>query len=83
MKNEGNGISKKSKKEKKSFKTILAGIVALLACPCHLILFLPLLAGTALGSVLSQYTGMITAVMVVVFALSLWYVLRQLFADSK
>jgi mercuric ion transport protein len=83
MKNEGNGISKKSKKEKKSFKTILAGIIALLACPCHLILFLPLLAGTALGSVLSQYTGMLTTVMVVVFALSLWYVLRQLFAESK
>jgi mercuric ion transport protein len=83
MINEGSTISKKSKKEKRNVKTILAGIIALLACPCHLILFLPLLAGTALGSVLSQYTGTLTTVMVVVFALSLWYVLRQLFAESK
>jgi mercuric ion transport protein len=83
MKVQESRIDNNTKKEKKSIKVIFAGIIALLACPCHLVLFLPLLAGTAFGSALSQYTGTLTAVMVVVFALSLWYVLRQLFAESK
>jgi hypothetical protein len=43
-----------------------------------LVLFLPLLAGTALGSVISQYTGVLTAVMMVIFGLSLWYLFRNL-----
>jgi mercuric ion transport protein len=64
--------------EKKTLKTILAGVAALLFCPCHLVFFIPLLAGTALGSVISQYTGVLTAVMMVIFGLSLWYLFRNL-----
>jgi mercuric ion transport protein len=67
-----------NKGEKKTFKAVLAGAVALLFCPCHIILFLPLLAGTALGTVLSQYTGVLTAVFAVLFGLSVWYLMRNL-----
>jgi putative Mn2+ efflux pump MntP len=67
-----------NKGEKMTMKTILAGAAALLFCPCHIILFLPLLAGTALGTVLSQYTGVLTAVFAVIFGLSIWYLLRGL-----
>ncbi len=42
--------------------TLLA-VTGFLACPCHLIITLPLLlsllAGTALGSFLSQHTGLV------------------------
>jgi mercuric ion transport protein len=65
------------KREKKSWKTILAGGLALLTCPCHVVLLIPLLAGTAFGSVLSQYTGVLTAGLVVLFGLSIWYLMRN------
>jgi mercuric ion transport protein len=77
MKNK-NDSDQINKGEKKTFKTVLAGAVALLFCPCHIVLFLPLLAGTALGTVLSQYTGVLTAVFAVLFGLSLWYLMRSL-----
>jgi mercuric ion transport protein len=67
----------KQKEEKRSWKTILAGGLALLTCPCYVVLLIPLLAGTALGSVLSQYTGVLTAGLVVVFGLSIWYLMRN------
>jgi mercuric ion transport protein len=73
--------SKKS--ERKSLKAILAGLAALIFCPCHLVLFIPLLAGTALGSVISQYTGVITAIMMVIFGLSLWYLIRNLLTKES
>jgi mercuric ion transport protein len=56
-------------------------VTGLLACPCHLIVTLPLLvsllAGTALGSFLSRNTGLVytgaTTYFVVALALGAWF----------
>ena len=56
-------------------------VTGLLACPCHLIITLPLLisllAGTALGSFLSHNTGLVYAgagmYFVVALALGYWF----------
>jgi mercuric ion transport protein len=73
----------KKGKSKTSFKTIFAGLVALVACPCHLVIFIPLLAGTAFGSVLAQYTGILTAILAVIFGLSIWYLIKNLNTSEK
>ncbi len=59
----------------------LLTVTGFLACPCHLIITLPLLlsllAGTALGSVLSRNTGLVyafaTIYFVVALALGYWF----------
>ena len=56
-------------------------VTGFLACPCHLIITLPLLlsllAGTALGSFLSRNTGLVTTFagiyFVVALALGAWF----------
>jgi hypothetical protein len=76
-------IYKKNSTEKKSGKKVtLAGIVALIFCPCHLFLLLPLLGGTVLGSVLAQYTGILTIVLSVIFGISLWYIIKYIFSNE-
>jgi len=59
---------------------IVAAVVALIACPCHLILTLPLLlsltAGTALGAFLEQHTWLLITVSTVVFVGGLYLALR-------
>ncbi len=64
---------------------ILLTVTGFLACPCHLIVTLPLLAslvaGTALGTFLTRNTGLITAVASVYFvgalALGAWCLFGQ------
>jgi mercuric ion transport protein len=46
------------------------GFLALLSCPCHLVLILPLLAGTTFG-----------AYFAVIFVISLWMMFKR--ADKK
>jgi mercuric ion transport protein len=66
---------------------VVLTVTGLLACPCHLIITLPLLisllAGTALGSFLSRYTGLVTTFagvyFVVALALGYWF----LFGKSR
>jgi len=60
---------------------ILLTVTGFLACPCHLIITLPLLisllAGTALGSFLSHNTGLVTTFagiyFVAVLAFGVWF----------
>ena len=60
---------------------VVLTVTGLLACPCHLIITLPLLisllAGTALGSFLSRNTGLVTTFagiyFVVALALGAWF----------
>jgi mercuric ion transport protein len=60
---------------------VVLTVTGFLACPCHLIITLPLLisllAGTALGSFLSRNTGLVTTFagiyFVVALALGYWF----------
>ena len=60
---------------------VVLAVTGLLACPCHLIITLPLvlsrLSGTALGSFLSRNTGLVytggTIYFVVALALFAWF----------
>ena len=60
---------------------VVLTVTGFLACPCHLIitlpLLIPLLAGTALGSFLSRNTGLVTTFagiyFVVALALGAWF----------
>ena len=66
---------------------VVLTVTGLLACPCHLIVTVPLvislLAGTALGSFLSRNTGLVTTFagiyFVVALALGYWF----LFGKSR
>ncbi len=61
---------------------LLAG-TALIACPCHLVLLLPvalgLLGGTALGAALAANTGWVVAAATAYFALALAGALHLLY----
>jgi mercuric ion transport protein len=57
------------KKEGKSFGWFL---VAFLTCPCHLVLILPLLAGTALGAYVADYQTAAIVLLTIIFAVSLY-----------
>jgi hypothetical protein len=63
----------------------LAAGLALIACPCHFVLVLPLLlsvtAGKALGAFLEQNYGFIIAVSIIVFISGLVLALRWLRND--
>ena len=56
---------------------VVLTVTGFLACPCHLIITLPLLAGTALGSYLSRNTGLVYTgagiYFVVALALGAWF----------
>ena len=60
---------------------VVLAVTGFLACPCHLIITLPLLAsllaGTALGSFLTHNTGLVTTLagvyFVVALALGYWF----------
>ncbi len=43
-------------------------VLAMLTCPCHLPVYLALLAGTSLGAALTASAGLLTVGMVVVFS---------------
>ena len=66
---------------------VALAVTGFLACPCHLIVTLPLLAslfaGTALGSFLTRNTGLVYALagiyFVVALALGYWF----LFGESR
>jgi hypothetical protein len=70
--------------------SVLLTVTGFLACPCHLIITLPLLAslltGTALGSFLTHNTGLVftfaSAYFIVALALGAWFLLGPKRPDS-
>jgi mercuric ion transport protein len=58
-------------------------LVALVTCPCHLLLLIPLLAGTALGAYLAEYQTITFVVLGILFALSLYMGWRKLDQSEK
>lgn len=57
---------------KRGLKGWLLMGIAFLFCPCHLILILPLLAGTAVGGILSQYYGVAFGLFGAIFVILVW-----------
>lgn len=58
-------------------------LVALVTCPCHLVLLIPLLAGTALGTYLLQFKTVTFIVFALFFILSLYMGWRKMFGEQK
>jgi mercuric ion transport protein len=50
--------------------------IAVLACPCHLPIWLALLSGTALAGVVSDHTGLALAALTLLFVASAWAAVR-------
>lgn len=58
-------------------------LVALITCPCHLFLLLPLFAGTALGSYFTEFKDVIFIMMGLLFVLALFKGWSKLGPDTK
>nr|CAA71035.1 transport protein [Lysinibacillus macroides] len=56
-------------------------LVALVTCPCHLFLLVPLLAGTAVGSYFAEFKEVSYIVLALLFGFSLYMGGRKLFFE--
>ncbi|GIX48427.1 MAG: hypothetical protein KatS3mg131_2638 [Candidatus Tectimicrobiota bacterium] len=63
---------------RRRWRATLSVVVALLTCPCHLPLWLALLAGTAAGGWLSHHLWLVLPAMGGLFAGALWVAARAL-----
>jgi mercuric ion transport protein len=52
-------------------------------CPCHLVLLIPLLAGTALGAYLVEFERVAFGVLVLFFVILLYIGCRKMFPTKK
>ncbi len=57
---------------------ILWGTLAVITCPCHLLILAAVLSGTALGALLQEHFTLTLVLFSVLFLLSLWRVTRAL-----
>jgi len=58
-------------------------LVALITCPCHLVLLLPLLVGTTLGSYFMEFKDVIFIMMTLLFVFALFKGWRKLYSVTK
>ncbi|CAM3594393.1 hypothetical protein EDM52_23465 [Brevibacillus invocatus] len=63
---------------KNTIKSSAWFLVALVTCPCHLFLLLPLFAGTALGSYFAEFQNVIFIMMGLLFVFALFKGWRKL-----
>lgn len=54
----------------------LMAAVALVTCPCHLLILVAVLGGTALGAALTEHMGIALAILGVLFIASAWSAVR-------
>lgn len=54
----------------------VTAVIAIVACPCHLPIWLALLSGTALAGAISDHLGVAVAAFTVLFIASGWAALR-------
>lgn len=68
-------------------KNILKGsgwfLVASVTCPCHLVLLLPLFAGTGIGLYFEEYRTAIFTLFILLFVISLYMGGRKFFSEPK
>ncbi|WP_081413498.1 hypothetical protein [Aneurinibacillus terranovensis] len=67
---------------KETMKGVGWFLVALVTCPCHLVLLIPLLAGTAIGSYIAQFQTATFVILAMLFALSLYMGWRKMFREQ-
>ncbi len=60
----------------------LMAAIAVLACPCHLPIWLALLSGTALAGVISDHLGLALAMVTLLFVASAWGAVRLFFRSG-
>lgn len=58
-------------------------VLMILACPCHLVIIIALLAGTTLSSFLIVHKTPISSILVIVFAISLYMGGKQMLQKEK
>ncbi|OXS52507.1 hypothetical protein B1A99_33520 [Cohnella sp. CIP 111063] len=68
---------------KENVKKVGWGFLALLSCPCHLVLILPLLAGTTLGAYFSAYQTIGSVILAVIFVISILMMFKQANKQAK
>lgn len=62
------------------------GFLAVLTCPCHLVLILPLLAGTTLGAYITAHQTTASVILGIVFVISILMIfnrVKQAKTDAK
>ncbi|MCD1259214.1 hypothetical protein B5M42_010230 [Paenibacillus athensensis] len=68
---------------KENAKKIGWGFLALVSCPCHLVLILPLIAGTTFGAYFATHQTTISLILGIVFAISILMIFRKLNKQEK
>jgi mercuric ion transport protein len=68
---------------KENAKKIGWGFLALLSCPCHLVLILPLLAGTTLGVYFAVHQTTVSVILGIVFVISLVMMFKRASKQAK
>lgn len=63
-------MNKVEQQEAHSLKGYLLAGLAVMTCPCHLVIFIPLLSGTAAGALLSEHILITSGLFLGVFVLS-------------
>lgn len=61
---------------------LLLGL-AVITCPCHLLLLLAILAGTALAGALTEHVGLLFVALSAIFIPSLWLGLKALKSNTQ
>ncbi|MDK8193187.1 transporter [Paenibacillus sp. UMB7766-LJ446] len=59
------------------------GVLALLTCPCHIVLILPLLAGTTLGAYFVAHQTTVSMILGIVFVISILMILIKANKQGK
>lgn len=62
---------------KESMKKLGWGIIAVLTCPCHLVLIVPLLAGTAFGAYIAVHQKIVGLIFGILFVISLYMMFKR------
>jgi len=62
---------------KQNMKSLGWGFLALLTCPCHLVLILPLLAGTTLGVYFDAHQTAVSVILGIVFVVSILMIFKK------
>ncbi|MDN8593155.1 transporter [Paenibacillus sp. 11B] len=68
---------------KENAKKIGWGFLALLSCPCHLVLILPLLAGTTFGAYFALHQTAVSVILGIVFVISLVMMFKRASKQAK
>ncbi|MBU8763711.1 hypothetical protein KM868_09415 [Micrococcus luteus] len=73
----------KKKEGMSNMKKFGWGILALLTCPCHLVLIIPLLAGTTFGTYMAVHQATVGIIFGLLFAFSMYMMFKRIGKQEK